>query len=165
MRVFHEEKTMNEINKERLAIELKTWLQSQKRFKTIRELEHVTGIPYSSLKDYFSGHATPPGERRRRLGELTRIPSLQPWIQPPRGLQSASSSQHTASAESVAIGVRHLMAALEPFKKGSAADRAALRKTVPARDVGYLTSLLKAMYDEDQFQTWLYFTEYTPESR
>jgi hypothetical protein len=61
--------------------------------------------------------------------------------------------------------VRALMAALEPFKKGTAEDRALLRRTVAARDVGYLTSLLKAMYDEDQFQTWVYFTHYTPDQR
>lgn len=156
---------MSDIDKERLAIELKKWLQSQTRFKTIRELEQPTGIPYSSLKDYFAGKASPPGERRRRLAEVTRIPILEPWMRAPDPAQSRPTSQPTASAESVGIGVRHLMAALEPFRKGSAEDRAVLRKTVSARDVGYLTSLLKAMYDEDQFQTWLYFTEYTPESR
>jgi hypothetical protein len=78
-------------------------------------------------------------------------------------------SDQASHAEEIAREVRkdvdRLLADIEFFKRASAPERAVLRSLLPARDVGYLTSLLKAMYDEDQFQTWLYFTEYKPESR
>jgi hypothetical protein len=68
-------------------------------------------------------------------------------------------------AQSVFVTVHRLLNELNYFKRGTPEDRAALRSVVPARDIGYLTTLLKAMYDEDQFQTWLYFAEYTPGSK
>jgi hypothetical protein len=54
---------------------------------------------------------------------------------------------------------------LEFFKKGSKDDRDVLRKAIPGRDVGYVTSLLRALYDEDQFDAWILFSEYSLRSR
>ncbi|MGH9364402.1 MAG: hypothetical protein ACRD1B_03935, partial [Thermoanaerobaculia bacterium] len=68
-------------------------------------------------------------------------------------------------AQAVFTTIHRLLNELNSFKRGTPADRAILRQTVPARDIGYLTTLLKAMYDEDQFQTWLYFADYNPEPR
>jgi hypothetical protein len=62
--------------RERIAIELKKWLRSQDKYRTISELEHPTGIPYSSLKDYFQGRALPSGARLEKLAALTNIPNL-----------------------------------------------------------------------------------------
>lgn len=152
--------------RERIAIDLKKWLRSQPRYKTIRELEKPTGIPYSSLKDYFQGRAAPVGERLRKLAELTHIPSLLQLVSPsvPRTTTSAQYDGKEA-ARVVVETVSKLTSQLDFFKTGTPADRALLRSALPARDVGYLTTLLKAMYDEDQFQTWVYFAEYKPESR
>jgi hypothetical protein len=156
---------LRRVNRERIALELKTWLRSQQRYRTIRDLESVTGIPYSSLRDYFCGHAAPVGDRLRRLAGLTRIPSLMEQVTSGSGVGQPGVAPD--SPENLAAKVREdadrLLADLEPFKRGTANDRAALKSALPARDVGYLTSLLKALYDEDQFETWLYFAEYRPE--
>jgi hypothetical protein len=48
---------------------------------------------------------------------------------------------------------------LEFFKAGSVEDREAFRRAVPGEQVGYLASLLKALYDEDTFREWLHFTQ------
>ncbi len=152
------------VERQRLAVDLKTWLRSQRRFRTVREVAAAAGIPYTSVKDYFNGRSVPQGERRRILGDLTRIPALRGHGEEVPNRTEASGSA-AARAEAVLQAVRRLLVDLDPFKAGTAEDRAVLRKTVPARDVGYLTTLLKAMYDEDQFQTWLYFTEYKPERR
>ena len=153
------------IDRERIALELKGWLRSQQRFRTIRELEPVTCIPYSSLRDYFCGHAAPVGERLRRLAGLTRVPSLVEQLG--SGVTATPSPTTTDDPTALAARVRddadRLLADLEPFKRGTPEQRAVLRSTLPPRDVGYLTSLLKALYDEDQFETWLYFVEYKPE--
>lgn len=156
----------SEAERERIAIELKVWLRSQSRYKTIRELEGPTGIPYSSLRDYFSGDAAPVGERLQRLAALTRVPGLLALLPlaPPSG-GGAKKQSRDQVARKILETTHRLMDELEFFKKGTAADRAVLRRVLSVRDVGYMTTLLKAIYDEDQFQTWLYFTEYKPEFR
>lgn len=155
----------SKIDRERMAIQLKQWLRSQGRYRTVRELEGPTGIPYSSLKDYFSGRAVPTGERRERLAALTGAPTL--LVKPLGG--SGSPAVKSVSGEQAArdllMTLHRLLNELHYFKRGTPADRATFRRLVPARDVGYVTTLLKAMYDEDQFQTWVYFADYTPEAR
>ena len=156
----------NKIDRERMAIELKQWLRSQGRYRTIRELEGPAGIPYSSLKDYFSGAAIPKGDRLERLTALTGVPSLLS-VRPdaPSGSTAAGGLTGEQTAREVLMTLHRLVNELHYFKRGTAADRATLRRVVPARDVGYATTLLKAMYDEDQFQTWVYFADYSPEAR
>lgn len=149
--------------RERIAIELKKWLRSQSRYKTVKDLQVPTGIPYESLKDYFQGRSIPSGERLERLAALTALPSLSA-LAPVRTVRTRPSSSKEM-AQSVFTTIHRLLNELNSFKRGTPADRAVLRNIVPARDIGYLTTLLKAMYDEDQFQTWLYFADYNPESR
>jgi hypothetical protein len=154
------------VDHERMAIELKQWLRSQNRYRTIRELEAPTGIPYSSLKDYFAGDAAPRGERLQRLAALTRVPAL--LATDAKARPSASERGECTAEESarrVSMTLRRLMDELDFFKRGTPEDRSTLKRMVPARDVGYATTLLKAMYDEDQFQAWVYFSEYKPEGR
>ncbi len=159
-------------DRERIAIELKKWLRSQDHYKTIKDLQGPTGIPYESLKDYFQGRSIPSGDRLEKLSDLTGLSSLIE-LSPRRVSRTQKTSDSpgigTSSskeiAQSVFTTVHRLLNELNFFKRGTSADRSILRQVVPARDVGYLTTLFKAMYDEDQFQTWLYFTEYNPDSR
>lgn len=48
---------------------------------------------------------------------------------------------------------------LEFFKAGSPRDRESFRELVPGEQVGYIVSLLKALYDEAIFREWLHFTQ------
>jgi len=48
---------------------------------------------------------------------------------------------------------------LEFFKAGSSEDREVLRKVTPGEQVGYVVSLLKALYDEGAFREWLHFSQ------
>ena len=54
---------------------------------------------------------------------------------------------------------------LQFFRHASPVDRNVLRQTVRGQDVGYITSLLKAMYDEDKFQSWQLLASYQMISR
>lgn len=47
---------------------------------------------------------------------------------------------------------------LDFFKKGTAHARETLRQHLNGADVGYLTTLLKALFDEERFQNWLAMT-------
>lgn len=49
---------------------------------------------------------------------------------------------------------------LEFFKSCTEDERRIFKKTVPGQDVGYITTLLRALYDEDRFQKWLFFSTY-----
>jgi len=49
---------------------------------------------------------------------------------------------------------------LEFFKRCPQSDREIFKKIVQGPDVGYITTLLRALYDEDKFQRWLLFSSY-----
>jgi hypothetical protein len=49
---------------------------------------------------------------------------------------------------------------LQYFRDASSAERDYLRRVVHGQDVGYITSLLRALYDEDKFQSWQLFANY-----
>jgi len=47
---------------------------------------------------------------------------------------------------------------LEFFKEGPPHSRGILRRRLSGPDVGYVTTLLKALFDEEKFQNWLAMT-------
>ncbi len=53
---------------------------------------------------------------------------------------------------------------LEYFKNGIKEDREIFREVVPPEDIGYITTLLKALYSEDQFQRWIFISRYRSKS-
>jgi transcriptional regulator with XRE-family HTH domain len=65
----------------------------------------------------------------------------------------------TGRSRRVAEVLAQLRGELEFFKAGSAEDREAFRRAMPGEQLGYVVSLLKALYDEDTFREWLHFTE------
>jgi hypothetical protein len=79
----------------------------------------------------------------------------------PAGLPEEPSAESFSRAADIRRAILELSIQLEYFKQGSRAHREALRRTIPGRDIGYLTSLLRALYDEDQFETWILFSEYS----
>jgi transcriptional regulator with XRE-family HTH domain len=76
----------------------------------------------------------------------------------PAHCPEAVDQTRTARSSKVAEALTHLRAELEFFKAGSAEDREAFRRAVPGEQLGYVVSLLKALYDEDTFREWLHFT-------
>jgi len=74
-----------------------------------------------------------------------------------------NSTEESSVKERVEI-VKELLYALnkelEFFKKTSPESREMFRKKIHAPDVGYIIALLRALFDEDKFQSWLYMTDY-----
>lgn len=95
-----------------------------------------------------SSKAPSPARRRERAAP------------PPSDEAPGPSSDSLAHAREVRLRIQELTNILEFFKRGSTRDRDALRRTIPGRDMGYLTSLLRALYDEDQFEAWILFSDY-----
>jgi transcriptional regulator with XRE-family HTH domain len=165
-----------ELGKDRAAVVLRRALAASGRFRTIGELAAATGINASSLSGYLQGRRLPSPETWHRLAvalrpeaasavpPTTRVPPGQPpkrasaaQDSAPKQEPIADSLQHSAA---VRRAILELTRQLDFFKRGTRADREALRRTIPGRDIGYLTSLLRAIYDEDQFETWILFSQY-----
>ena len=53
-----------------------------------------------------------------------------------------------------------LARALEPFKRGTNEQRERVRHKIPAQDLGYVMSFLKAMYNKDNFADFMFFSKY-----
>jgi hypothetical protein len=70
-----------------------------------------------------------------------------------------------SAAKAVRATLKQLSEQLEHFKKGTAADRKQFRKFVDPLEAGYVTSILKALFDEDEFQRWVLATEFTGRRR
>ena len=152
-----------DLGKERCAIALRKALARSGRFATVRELAHASGIKYDTLKKYFQGRHLPSPETWKRLA--LALGQSRPTIQqaPAFAERGAAPQQPGASKQASRIWdtMKQLCQQLEFFKQGSREDRETLRKVVPGRDVGYATSLLRALYDEDEFQSWILFSEYS----
>lgn len=59
------------------------------------------------------------------------------------------------------VNLFYLLAkALEPFKYGTSEQRKRVKDNIPPEDLGYVISFLKAMYDEDNFADFMFFSEY-----
>jgi len=69
-------------------------------------------------------------------------------------------TDNSAAARAVRATLRKLVAQLDYFKKGNDSDRKKFRETVDPVEVGYVTSILKALFDEDGFQRWMLATDY-----
>ena len=83
------------------------------------------------------------GEAVARLGKL---------------LTRSFTSDMAQKVEAVEAALYTLSDELEFFKQGSANSREILRQRLSGPDVGYVATLLKALFDEEKFQNWLAMT-------
>jgi len=73
-------------------------------------------------------------------------------------LSPPSTSNIDAKMQAVEDALYALNNQLEFFKEGSPHSRKMLRRQLSGPDVGYVTTLLKALFDEERFQDWLAMT-------
>jgi hypothetical protein len=71
----------------------------------------------------------------------------------------------TSAAKNVKASLRRLLDQLEYFKKGTESDRKRFREIVDPLEVGYITSILKALFEEEAFQRWVLATEFKPRGK
>ena len=136
------------------AIELRKWFNNQSKWSTQKEFADDIGIPYSSMKKIFQGQRAAKGENRRKLYEATKLTI---FFEGEKDRNPKSTKQVSNTVESAFY---ELANALEPFKYMTAEQRANVKERIPVEDVGYVSSFLKAIYDEDKFSDFIFFTEY-----
>ena len=155
-------KEPSELGKEGCAIVLRKALARSTRFETIREVAEAASVNYGTVRGYFDARRLPNREKWARIVSVL-LPEIGATesIHEERATTMASSKGPPAlHAAEVLKTIRRLGQVLEFFKTGSPTDRDLLRRIVPGADVGYITSLLRALYDEDQFEQWILFSNY-----
>jgi hypothetical protein len=176
----------SETEREQEATALRTWFSSQNRFGSWAAMERALKL----TKDYL--HSIKSGERRAvdpelrsKLFETTRLEAFRPIVRgvksrkPQRKMQRKISQQSprdrdgieqlrddpSERATRIKILLIKLADELEFFKQKPEPVRRIFRKEIPGEDIGYVTTLLRALYDEDQFQRWLLFSDYKLKSK
>ena len=83
-----------------LKSELSHWLVNQKRFASLREMSSAVGIPYNTLRGYFSGKS-PSSENARRLSECTglSLSAATRAIRPRRSPESRTDQKRTRQGD------------------------------------------------------------------
>ena len=131
--------------------------------KLVSGLKNLSGLARAGLVEMYLREVSPRREETRLaevlppkidelVGELLlvrRIVSRSPGTEDPLG-----------RAALVREIIYLLADELEFFKTGPEERREAFRREVPPEDVGYLTTLLRALYSEDRFQRWLLTSDY-----
>jgi hypothetical protein len=180
--------------REKEAAALRNWFSSQKRFGSWAAMERALKITKDYLHLVKNGkrRAVDP-ELRNKLYEATGLDTFKPIVslksskrdfQKKRAETNASAKSDpeitikktphpiygkqenaTTKANEIKKLIIDLADALEFFKNKPESARKTFRRTIPGEDVGYITTFLKALYDEDQFQRWLFFSEYKLRSK
>ena len=160
--------TKEQIKKE-LPLRLREWFQNQTRWKKRVEIAKHLNINEKTLDDYFNGRNYPKKENLKKLAELTKLPMLvelqqnqnkNKMPQPTTIKTKRDDDSALQKANVVHQKLSELDNLLEYFKKGTAKEREMLRYVIPPMQIGYITSLLKALYNEDEFQQWIFFSDY-----
>ena len=135
-----------------LASVLQQYLEQQRM--TVKDAASKSNIPLVSFRRYARGAQFPTGNNARKIEQLLQCSLSLPMVP----------SSYESSAQTKAQKILQLLSALKReldfFAKGSPANRKELARVVKGRDVGYIMALFKALYNEDEFQRWLYFTSY-----
>ena len=90
------------------------------------------------------------GEAVTKLGKLLAVPASLRY--------DAPALEAVAKAQVVEELLYKMSYELHFFKEGSANAREILRQHLDGADVGYVITLLKALFDEEKFQNWLAMT-------
>lgn len=128
---------------------------------TISECASRYGISPNMLKKYKRGVTRPSAEKN--------VKAIANILRDVQTVQGASLRIPRGNAYERSTRVKKLLVTLvdelEFFKQNSESARETFRKLVPGEDVGYITTLLRALYNEDQFQRWLFFSNYEMKSK
>jgi len=118
-----------------------------------KELANRLGIPYSTVKHWFQQ-----GRSARRPSEanLTKIRAFLESREKPEVYPQIEEASHRTEK------IRYLLLLLEDelrwFRDNDPDARKIFRKELDASDIGYISSLLTMLGEEDKFRRWLALT-------
>lgn len=135
-------------------------------------LAKIMGVPKGTVSHWLAGRG--PSEEGVRIIErfLSNLPST---LEFESNVQTTNEKKGRNETERKRNGFRHdtpervarlrnlfLLIAqdLEALRAAGEADRELYRNTLDNRDIGYLSSLMAMLCDENQFQRWMQFSTY-----
>jgi len=128
---------------------IQSWWKTQHRYASLSDLAREIGWESSDLQRCFTEGVAPPRLVLERLAEEMSIPTPK---SPPRVGET-----HTRTDRLKALLIL-LHEELAWFRDGPEEARAVLRSDLDPFDLGYLSSLLAMLSDEDKFRRWLGLT-------
>lgn len=118
-----------------------------------KELANRLGIPYSTIKKWFQ-HGK--GARKPSEANLTKIRTFLESKEMPEVYRQIEEARHRTEK------IKYLLLLLEDelrwFRDGTTDAREILRRELDASDIGYISSLLTMLTEEDKFDRWLTLT-------
>ncbi|MBM4159538.1 MAG: helix-turn-helix transcriptional regulator [Ignavibacteria bacterium] len=129
--------------------EVREWWTTQHRYGNVDAFTSEVGWDTRSMRDCLEGRSTPPRLVVERVAEILSIPF------PEKQLEAKK-------IEEKVLRIKTLLLILEEelrlFRDGPREAREIFRKMLDAFDVGYLSSLLVMLGEEDSFRRWLTLT-------
>lgn len=148
---------LKDFTKEECAKILRKALTASEKFNTQSELAQVTKINLKTIGDYFCARHKPPQEKWNLLRKVL-YPEIQDILHESNiKLPQLIDARH--SIEKLKAIIFLLKDELEFFKESSPEVREILKEYIPGYSVGYITSLLTALYDENQLIIFKNFTK------
>jgi len=138
---------------------LAEWFANQKQWTTRKQFANSIGIPYSTLKKYFSGVHFPSGKNLQKLYNATNLNCFKQKSKT-QSDQKSINKEAINKSEIVKRLLFILNEELEYFKNGKTEERDLLRNILSGHDVGYITALLDSIFDEERFKNWLIMNTY-----
>lgn len=118
-----------------------------------KELANTLGIPYSTIKKWFQ-HGK--GARKPSEANLTKIRTFLESKERPEVYRQIEEARHRTEK------IKYLLLLIEDelrwFRDNNPDAREVFRKELDASDIGYISSLLAMMSEEDKFKRWLALT-------
>lgn len=125
------------------------WWETQHRYSTVRQLADEIGWDASNLSSFIHKREMPPQLVLDKIAEVI-------------GLKRRSPGSVSQEAEERTRKIKYLSLILEEelrwFRDGSKEARDIFREKLNADDIGYISSLLTMLGDEEKFKRWLTFT-------
>ena len=161
-----------------IALSLRDWLAKNPGIGTIKRLSTTSGVPYSTLKKIAAAQHPPSLGTLKRLVEQGGVDCLREWLPKDSELeggkklrqgkaqQTAAKPEHKNENEQRVrriVGTFYSLKDQLEFLKGENEEgREMFRKYMSKRDAAYMVALLQALFSEDEFQKWIFFSEYRP---
>jgi len=132
-----------------LWVKILEWWKTQHRYSTVKEFADEIGWDSQSLAAHLQNGQMP---SRLVIEKIAKI----------IGLETTSLDSILQEAEQKTEKIKYLLLLLEDelrwFRDGSGESRAVFRRSLDLVDVGYISSLLTMLSDEDKFRRWITLT-------
>ena len=134
---------------EKLWTEIQKWWKTQHKYKAVKDFAEEIGWGAEELSNCLYGKESPPIVVIEKIGDTV-------------GIGDSNLGIAMQDAKRKAEKVKYLLLLLEDeltwFRDGTKEVRRVYREDLDTDDIGYISSLLNMLGDEERFSRWVGFT-------